>query len=127
MRNAKTLNYAGVLRAFNKVEEASGIVDKTEILSALSNLIDRVIQEDLEQVRYQNRTVSNKITVADAEIKKLLTKLEESDIVLYESISNEQALIVKKHYRVTSASGMRLKGSVYSQKNKKQCKRSVSS
>lgn len=121
MSNTKTLNYPGVLRAFNKVEEAPKIEDKIEILSALSNLIDRVIQKDLEQVRYQYKTVPKSITVTEDEIQLLLTKLKESDIVLYESMSNEQALIANRHYRFSSnkISGNRRKYKVYSAKDTK--------
>lgn len=102
MNNTRTLNYPGVLRAFNKIEESPEIEDKVEILSILSNLIDKAIQTDLEQVRQQCRSVSKSITVTEAEIQKLLTRLKESDIVLYESMSNEQALFVNKRYRCRS-------------------------
>lgn len=121
MSNTKTLNYPGVLRAFNKIEEAPEIEDKVEILSALSNLIDRVIQKDLEQVRYQHKSVSKSITVTESEIQSLLVKLKESDIILYESMSNEQALIANRHYRFSGnkISSKRLKGRVYALEDKK--------
>lgn len=121
MSNTKTLNYPGILRAFNKVEESSEIEDKVELLSALSNLIDRAIQKDLEQVRYQNKKFSKSITVTEAEIQQLLTILKESDIVLYESMPNEQALIANRHNRFSSNSirGNRYKYKVYSKKDTK--------
>lgn len=121
MSNTKTLNYPGVLRAFNKVEEASEIEDKVELLSALSNLIDRAIQKDLEQVRYQNKSFSKSITITEAEMQLLLTKLKESDIVLYENMSNEQALIANRRYGFSSniISNKRLKCRVYFPKDTK--------
>lgn len=121
MSNTKILNYPGVLRAFNKIEEAPEIEDKVELLSALSNLIDRVIQKDLEQVRYQCKTVSKSIAVSEAEVQKLLIKLKESDIVLYESMSNEQALVANRHYCFSGnkISSKPLKGRVYSIESKK--------
>lgn len=121
MSNTKTLNYPGILRAFNKVEETPEIADRTEILSALSKLIDRSIQKDLEQVEHQYKTFSHTVTVTEDEIQKLLTALNESEIVLYESMSNEQALIVNKHYRIAGAkvSNMRSKCRINPAKAKK--------
>lgn len=121
MSHIKTLNYPGVLRAFNKIEESPDVENKIEVLSALSALIDKAIQKDLEQIRDQYKTVSKSITVTEDEIQKLLIKLQESDIVLYESISNEQALIANKNYRfsINKGSGKRFKGKVYFTKKTK--------
>ena len=99
MYNSKTLNYPGVLRAFNKIEETPEIDNKFELLSSLSTLIDRAIQKDLSRIKLQNDAFSISITASDEEIRKLLVKLEESKITLYEGIANEDALITKNHYR----------------------------
>lgn len=98
MSNIKTLNYPGVLRAYNRIEESKIIKNKVEVLSALTSLIDRAIQIDLECVRQQHENISKSVAITEEEIRKLLATLEESDVVLYEGLANEDALIVKKQY-----------------------------
>ncbi len=96
--NSKVLNYPGVLRAFNKIEECPEVENKAETLSALSDLIERTIQKDLEYIRHQSESLSKQMTVKEEEVKALLSKLEKNNIVLYEGVSNEEALIVQTSY-----------------------------
>lgn len=48
MNNIK-INYASVIRAFNKVRESSEIKNKTKLLSSLSDLIDKSIRNTMQQ------------------------------------------------------------------------------
>ena len=98
MSNSKVLNYPGILRAFNKIEECPEVENKAETLSALSDLIEKTIQKDLEYIRHQSETISREMTIQEEEITALLIQLEKNNIVLYEGVSNEEALIVKPHY-----------------------------
>lgn len=107
MNNTKNINYPGIIRAFNKIEEKQELENKFEILSLISSLIDEAIQKDLECVRVQHETISMAISISEDEIRKLLKELEESNITLYESISNEQALFFKKCYHVSSRDKLR--------------------
>ena len=118
MNNIKTLNYPGVLRAYNRIEESSAIENKIEILSTLTSMIDRVIQMDLECVRQQHEAVSKNLAVTEEEIKKLLITLEESDVVLYEGLANEDALVIKKHYRAPAPTRSKMASSKYRVKAK---------
>ncbi len=93
MNNIKTVSYPGILRAFNKIEEKQEFDNKIEILSSLSELIDKIIQRDLECIRFHREIINKTVNISDVEIGHLLKRLEESNIILYESISNEQALI----------------------------------
>ena len=99
MNTIKTWNYPGVLRAYNRIEESNVIENKIEILSTLTSMIDRLIQMDLECVRQQNEISTKSLTVSESEIKKLLTALEASNVILYEGLANEDALVTKKHYK----------------------------
>ena len=101
MNNTRNISYPGILRAFNKIEEKEEFDNKNEILSSLSVLIDKIIQMHLECIRFHQETITKTICISDDEISNLLKRLEESNIVLYESISNEQALIQSKYYHVS--------------------------
>lgn len=118
MNTIKTLNYPGVLRAYNRIEESSAVENKIEILSTLTSMIDRVIRMDLECVRQQHEAVSKNVAVTEEEIKKLLIALEESDVVLYEGLTNEDALVVKKHYRAPAPAKTKMVASKYRVKAK---------
>ena len=95
MSNIKALNYPGILRAFNKIEECPDIDNKIETLATLSKLMDKTIQEDLKCIRSRNNDVFKRIEVSEKEAKKLLLQLEENNIVLYEGMTNADALIVR--------------------------------
>ncbi len=111
MNRTKTLSYPGVLRAFNKIEEQNELANKNEILSILSTLIDAAIQKELECIRHQCKTISRRITISDRELKNLLEKLEENNVVLYDSVPNEEALILHKNYRMTNTGRTKLDSS----------------
>lgn len=118
MNNTKTLNYPGVLRAYNRIEESSIIENKIEMLSTLTSMIDRVIRMDIECVRQQHEAVSKNVAVTEEEIKKLLIALEKSDVVLYEGLTNEDALVVKKHYRAAVPNKAKTVAATYKAKAK---------
>lgn len=97
MSNTKTINYPGVLRAFNKVEECPEADNRIETLSLLSKLIDQSIQKELECIRTSNESTCKRIAVSEEEIKNVLIQLDKNNIVLYEGVSNMDALIIKPH------------------------------
>lgn len=95
MSSGKVLSYPGLIRAYNRIEESSETVNRTETLSIISKLIDKMIQKDLECIRRAGEGISSKVTITREEMSDLLLHLEENNIILYEGVSNKDALIIK--------------------------------
>lgn len=94
MNNIK-INYASVIRAFNKVRESSEIKNKTKLLSSLSDLIDESIRNTMQQTSL-DEVFDGSIIVTKEELQYILSELEKGNIVLYDGLLNEQALVSEK-------------------------------
>lgn len=94
MGNIK-INYASVIRAFNKVRESSEIKNKTKLLSSLSDLIDKSIRNTMQQTSL-DEVFDGSIIVTKEELQYMLSELEKGNIVLYDGLLNEQALVSEK-------------------------------
>ena len=94
MNNIK-INYASVIRAFNKISESSEIKNKTKLLSSLSDLIDKSIRNTMQQTSL-DEVFDGSIIVTKEELQYMLSELEKGNIVLYDGLLNEQALISEK-------------------------------
>lgn len=94
MNNIK-INYASVIRAFNKISESSEIKNKTKLLSSLSDLIDKSIRNTMQQTSL-DEVFDGSIIVTKEELQYMLSELEKGNIVLYDGLLNEQALVSEK-------------------------------
>ncbi len=89
------VKYPRVLRALNRVDSfPNDDTEKISLMTLLTSLVDAYIQKCLHEPETQCKTSTIELSVTKKDVDMLLKALDEKNVVLYEGMSNEDALIV---------------------------------